>query len=70
MDASSNAGLLYADVADQGTFYKSGSTNVVPNGISSAGAHLGFDASRSEDIFGGSMTVQPSSLRLLPCIKS
>ena len=40
MHAISNAGLLYADVADQGAFYKSGSTNVVPTGANSAGAHL------------------------------
>lgn len=31
---------------------------------------LSLSASRSNDIFGGSSTVQPKSLRLLPCIKS
>lgn len=69
MHAISNAGLLYADVADQGAFYKSGSTNVVPTGANSAGAHLGFDASRSETVFGASTTVQPRSLQVLACIK-
>ena len=54
MHAISNAGLLYADVADQGAFYKSGSTNIVPTGGPSAGAHLGFDASKSDAVFGAS----------------
>ena len=70
MHAISNAGLLYADVADQGAFYKSGSTNVVPSGANSLGAHLGFDASKSDAVFGASTTVQPKALRLLPCIKT
>ena len=29
-----------------------------------------FDASRNSSVFGKSSSVQPSSLRLLPCIKS
>ena len=69
MHANSNAGLLYADVTDQGAFYKSGNTNTVPNGVTAAGAHLGFDASKSEAVFGASNTVQPPAVRLLPCIK-
>lgn len=70
MHAISNAGLLYADVADQGAFYKSGSTNVAPSGANSLGAHLGFDASKSDAVFGASTTAQPKALRLLPCIKT
>jgi len=69
MHAISNAGLIYADVTDQGAFYKSGSTNVVPSGTNSLGAHLGFDASKSDAVFGASATVQPRSLQVLACIK-
>ena len=69
MHAISNAGLIYADVTDQGAFYKSGSTNVVPSGANSLGAHLGFDASKSDAVFGASATVQPRSLQVLACVK-
>lgn len=31
---------------------------------------MGFDASRSNDIFGASAVVQPAALLLLPCIKT
>ena len=30
---------------------------------------MGFDASKSNSIYGASTTVQPPALRLLPCIK-
>lgn len=30
---------------------------------------IGFDASRNSSVFGKASSVQPSSLRLLPCIK-
>ena len=33
------------------------------------GGTLNFDASREESLFGKSSTVQPQSLRLIPCIK-
>ena len=69
MHAVSNAGLLYDDVPDIGAFFKSGRTNVVPNGANAVGAHLGFDASRSDTVYGYSTTVQPSSFLLIPCIK-
>ena len=69
MHAVSNAGLLYADVPDNGAFLKIGSTNVVPNGTNGIGAHLGFDASRFSALFGKSQTVQPKSLQVLACIK-
>ena len=69
MHAVSNAGLLYDDVPDIGAFFKSGRTNVVPNGANAVGAHLGFDASRVSKIYGSSSIVQPQSLMLLPCIK-
>ena len=69
MHAVSNAGLLYADVPDIGAFFKSGRTNVVPNGANAVGAHLGFDASLANGLYGSSTTVQPQSFMLLGCIK-
>lgn len=45
---------------------KPGST---PNIGSSSLWDIGFDASRSNDIYGNSSTVQPPALTLLPCIK-
>ena len=39
-------------------------------GIGDWNYHLDFDASESDSIFGMCSTVQPSSLLLVPCIKS
>lgn len=39
-------------------------------GAESSGWKIHFDANGSSGVYGGSSTVQPSSLRLLPCIKS
>lgn len=39
-------------------------------GIGNWDYHLDFDASESDSIFGMGSTVQPSSLLLVPCIKS
>ena len=46
--------------------------NGADGGGSYANQSSGFDisAQRSSQIYGGSSTVQPSSVRLLPCIKS
>ena len=38
-------------------------------GVAGQGGAYNFDASRSSSIYGGSSTVQPKSLTLLPCIK-
>ena len=69
LESSSGAALLYADAKVSGAFSKTGSSNVVPNGVNSAGKHLAIDSSRNTSIFGGSTTVQPSAIRVLPCIK-
>lgn len=31
---------------------------------------IGIDASRSSSIYGNASTVQPSSLRMIPCVKA
>lgn len=62
---------LYPGEGDEGAMYlqegqhsRASATNVVPM------PRVGIDASRSSGVYGASMTVQPSALRLLPCIKS
>ena len=40
------------------------------SGGPNSGSKFDFDASRSNSLFGESLTVQPPSLRLLPCIKA
>lgn len=41
----------------------------INQGVLNLGAGFGFDASSSNDTYSKSTTVQPSALRLLPCIK-
>lgn len=52
-----------------GAFYKAGSYSNTGAGSVSGSGILGFDASRASSLFGKSATVQPQSVRLLPCIK-
>lgn len=65
----SNACLIYDDVEPTGAFCKVGSSNVVPTGANSLGAHLGFDASRSSAVYGSSNSVMPPSARLILAIR-
>ena len=64
---------LHTNTYQSGAFYwsepksdgsLSGGYHQDPNGT------LSFEASRSNDLYGSSTTIQPASLRLLPCIKS
>ena len=56
--------------AMSGCFYqKSTKHNHCGDTGSSYFNQLGLDASRSSGLYGDSSTVQPSALRLLPCIK-
>lgn len=52
-----------------GAFYKAGSYSNTGAGSVSGSGILGFDASRASSLFGKSTTVQPQSIRFLPCIK-
>ena len=52
-----------------GAFYKAGSYSNTGAGSVSGSGILGFDASRASSLFGKSTTVQPQSVRVLPCIK-
>lgn len=53
-----------------GAFYRTGTKNGLNNYNADSGYHYtGFDASRSNSIYGNSTTVQPPALTLLPCIK-
>ena len=65
----SNAGLIYDGAEATGALCKIGSANVAPNGVNAPGAHLGFDASLSNAIYGGSDGVTPPSARLILAIK-
>lgn len=44
-------------------------TGVINNGDGAQGFGFSFDASKSNQIYGESLTVQPPSILLLPCIK-
>ena len=44
-------------------------TGVINNGDGTQGFGFSFDASKSNQIYGESLTVQPPSILLLPCIK-
>lgn len=56
-----------------GGVFASRSTDSFPNEASNPGASPGrywtFDSTRSSSVYGGAESVQPSSVRLLPCIK-
>ena len=55
-----------------GAFYIDGEHGAIAQGIESQTSlsHMRFTASRLSAVFGNSQTVQPLSIRLLPCIKS
>lgn len=54
-----------------GSFYNAGAIGYdATSGNTGNGWKLGFDASRSNPIYGASDSVQPPSLTLLPCIKA
>lgn len=69
MEGASGAALLYADAKVEGALQTKGSSSVVPNGTDGNGKHLAIDASRVSAVYGGASSVQPASLRFLPCIK-
>lgn len=52
-----------------GAFYKDGIYSNTGAGSVAGSGILGFDASRANAIYGKSSTVQPPSVRVLPCIK-
>lgn len=53
-----------------GAFYKIGTFGDTETGGGHGSAIIGFDASLSNDIYGGSSTVQPLAVMLLPAIKT
>lgn len=55
-----------------GAFYIDGAHGAIAQGDESktSSSHMSFTASRLSAVFGNSQTVQPLSIRLLPCIKS
>ena len=55
----------------KGAFKREGAMNLGNGGSGSAtnARNASFDASRSSSLYGGSTSVQPPALRLLPCIK-
>ena len=52
-----------------GAFYKAGVSGDTYTGGGHGSAIIGFDASLVSSVYGGSSTVQPSSVALLACIK-
>ena len=54
----------------EGAFYIDVRNKFGAEGSQNSGLHYGFDASRSSDLFSRSTTVQPSSLRFMPLIKT
>ena len=53
-----------------GAFYKIGTHGDTETGGGHGSAIIGFDASLSNGIYGGSSTVQPLAVMLLPAIKT
>lgn len=53
-----------------GAFYKAGVSGDTYTGGGHGSAIIGFDASLVSGVYGGSSTVQPSSVALLVCIKT
>ena len=62
-------GGLTVDARDNGCFYIQDASRNFNDGEWSQ-VTLYLDASRSSSVFGGASTVQPASLRFLPCIKT
>lgn len=64
----------YKDLYNQssGALYGSGSSDQAYGSglVGNAGFRIYLDASRSSSTYGGSPSVQPSAVRLLPCLKS
>ena len=58
-----------ADFSASGAYVKVQTASRM-RGEEASGWKIHFDANGSSGVYGGSSTVQPSSLRLLPCIKS
>ena len=62
----------YADDYTGGAFRQT-SSDSFPNEASNPGGYPGrywtLDASRTSSVFGKASTVQPTAIRLLPCIK-
>ena len=54
----------------EGAFYIDVRNKFGAEGSQNSGLHYGFKASRASDLFGNATTVQPASVRLLPCIKA
>lgn len=70
------SGTLYLDDLDSprkptlsGAFYDTGKRTTDPAGNYEGGCVAGLSATRSSSVYGKSQTVQPASLRLIPCIK-
>ena len=70
------SGTLYLDDLDSprettlsGAFYDTGKRTTDPAGNYGGGCVAGLSATRSSSVYGKSQTVQPASLRLIPCIK-
>lgn len=57
-------------VSLDGAFYKAGSSGDTYTGGGHGSAIIGFDASLVSSVYGGSSTVQPSSVTALACIKT
>ena len=62
------SGLVYQDHVPTGAFYIGDGMTYI-DGISPVLRFVDFSAKRSNSLYGASSTVQPPSIRLLPCIK-
>ena len=59
----------WSEGSASGAFFRSAMAANQEGGNAAQG-DFGFDASRSSSMYGGSGTVQPASLRLMPCIRT
>ena len=60
----------YAGTAPTGCFYDIKDTSTPAYTTNRAGAYLGFDSSKSNNLYGKAQTVQPNSISSLILIKS
>ena len=67
--SSGNVGFGATGNSLDGSFYKKEKASAAFNFYSSDGYFAGFDASKSNKIYGASATVQPAAIKLIPIIR-
>lgn len=64
------SGFVYKSAGPTGACYITQEDPQYIDGVSQVLRHVNFSANRARSLYGNSSTVQPSSVRFLPCIKA